>query len=101
MHTLLRVGSLLLVIAYGAAYAQSVVQPNSATGLPTVSAVPAPTAVPKRQTIEEMRTQGASWREECMKDWDAATHMSKQEWARTCQRVVDERVKWLLGREQP
>ena len=24
---------------------------------------------------------------DCIRLWDAATHMSKQEWARTCQRV--------------
>jgi hypothetical protein len=30
-----------------------------------------------------------------MKDWDSATHMTKQEWAITCRRVVDERTKFL------
>ena len=29
---------------------------------------------------------------QCMKDWDAKTHMTKQEWERTCRRVTDEPV---------
>ena len=32
----------------------------------------------------------------CMKDWDAATHMTKEEWARTCRRVVKDRVEFFL-----
>jgi len=31
---------------------------------------------------------------ECMEHWDAKTHMTKQEWRRTCQRVTDERGKY-------
>jgi hypothetical protein len=34
----------------------------------------------------------------CMKDWDAATHMTKEEWRHTCQRVANERAKF--GAEQ-
>lgn len=32
---------------------------------------------------------------QCMKDWDTKTHMTKQEWERTCRRVTDERIKYL------
>lgn len=32
---------------------------------------------------------------QCLRDWDAATHMTKQEWARTCRRVVGNRAKFL------
>jgi hypothetical protein len=32
---------------------------------------------------------------QCLKDWDAKTHMTKQEWERTCRRVTDERLKYL------
>jgi len=32
---------------------------------------------------------------QCVKDWDAGTHMTKQEWARVCKRVIDNRVKFL------
>lgn len=30
----------------------------------------------------------------CMTDWDAATHMTKQEWAKTCRRVSINRAKF-------
>lgn len=36
--------------------------------------------------------------EQCLRDWDAATHMTRQEWARTCRRVAANRSKFL--REQ-
>jgi hypothetical protein len=35
---------------------------------------------------------------QCLRDWDAATHMTRQEWARTCRRVVGNREQFL--REQ-
>lgn len=35
---------------------------------------------------------------QCLKDWDRGTHMTRQEWERTCRRVVGNRVKFL--REQ-
>ena len=36
--------------------------------------------------------------EQCLRDWDAATHMTRQEWARTCRRVATSRSKFM--REQ-
>lgn len=44
----------------------------------------------------EIRARGADWLKQCLQDWDAATHMTKSEWNRTCHRVVDDRVKWLF-----
>ena len=32
--------------------------------------------------------------EQCLRDWDAATHMTRQEWARTCRRVAANRSKF-------
>ena len=34
--------------------------------------------------------------ETCMKDWDRATRMSKEEWSRTCRRLADQRAKFRL-----
>jgi hypothetical protein len=34
---------------------------------------------------------------QCLRDWDAATHMTRQEWARTCRRVVSNRAKFMRG----
>src|SRR5262249_37093571 len=47
-------------------------------------------------TPEEIKARGADWLQQCLKDWDAATHMNKSEWSQTCHRVVDDRVKWLF-----
>jgi hypothetical protein len=32
----------------------------------------------------------------CMQDWDVTTHMTKEEWARTCRRVVRDRIEFFL-----
>jgi hypothetical protein len=32
----------------------------------------------------------------CMEDWDATSHMTEEEWARTCRRVVKDRVEFFL-----
>jgi hypothetical protein len=58
----------------------------------------APATVPKadcRGTPEAIRACGEAWFKDCLKDWDSATHMSKNDYARTCRRVVDSRVKAL------
>ena len=36
---------------------------------------------------------------QCLRDWDAATHMTRQEWARTCRRVVSNREQFLREQE--
>jgi hypothetical protein len=36
---------------------------------------------------------------QCLRDWDAATHMTRQEWARTCRRVVSSRLQFLREQE--
>jgi hypothetical protein len=42
--------------------------------------------------------RGPEYLAQCLKDWDRGTHMTRQEWARTCRRVVSNRVRFL--REQ-
>jgi hypothetical protein len=41
----------------------------------------------------------AQWLKSCVDDWDAATHMTRNEWRTTCERVSQERGKFL--RENP
>ena len=36
---------------------------------------------------------------QCLRDWDAGTHMTRQEWARTCRRVVSNREQFLRERD--
>ena len=109
MIMLLRVCSLSLVCAYGVVYAQSAAQPESTTSvaapteITTSSTVPpAKAAVAKvpKSDEEDIRSRGAQWLASCLNDWDRATHMTKQEWARTCQRVTRERVKFLVEQNE-
>jgi hypothetical protein len=97
MWLLLRTCSLSLFVAYTGAVAQSGADTTSAalTKVQPLSAPPVPGAV---MSEEQIRAKGAEWHAECMRDWDRQTHMTKQEWARTCQRVVDDRVQFLRGR---
>jgi hypothetical protein len=44
----------------------------------------------------QFRDLFAQYFDTCMKDWDAATHMTKGEWSRTCRRLAEERVKFRL-----
>jgi hypothetical protein len=55
-----------------------------------------PFKIPSLGVPDEILKRGDNYLEQCMKDWDAATHMSKQDWRRTCQRVSQDRVKFLL-----
>ena len=45
----------------------------------------------------EIRKLAEEYYQQCLKDWDAATHMTKKEWQRTCRRIVDERAKFMAG----
>jgi hypothetical protein len=94
MHGVI-VASLLLVLAAGGAAAQSSAPPPSPAPALPKAAAPSPTATkpaapaatsavkvqpdPKKVAKENIA--------ECMRLWDAATHMSRQEWARTCERI--------------
>ncbi|HEU0059381.1 MAG TPA: hypothetical protein VFR19_05845 [Hyphomicrobiaceae bacterium] len=77
-----------------AAHAQSAAQPKSepATGTAPTGTVPKADC---RGTPETIRACGEAWFKDCLKDWDSATHMSKSDYAKTCRRVVDSRVKAL------
>lgn len=75
----LLVGSLYLV-GNGAANGQSASSP------PT----------PTRPSAEAIKQLSAEYHADCMKNWDAGTHMTKREWANTCRRVNDGRLKFRL-----
>jgi len=99
MHWLLVVCSLLLVLADGAASAQPGSSPDAATSAPTKPQVSGVRPAPADMTPAQVRDLIAEYTTQCVQDWDAATHMTKQEWARTCERVVRNRVQFRL--EQP
>ena len=96
MWLLLRVCPLLLFLASVCALAQSAADPRS-TVLPKAQL---PNTAPALGTAseEEIREKTTHWHDDCIGDWDRKTHMSKKEWADTCQRIVADRVKWLRDR---
>jgi hypothetical protein len=103
MRVLLLFTSLALILTNGAASAQSGSRPGDAVAVPTAPAPQAPNARPKPDGAKpsgELRELIATYLAQCMNDWDAATHMTKQEWARTCQRVVEDRAKFRVQQEQ-
>ena len=52
-----------------------------------------------QQGSQSVGERVAQWLKTCLEDWDAATHMSRSEWRTTCERVSQERGKFL--RENP
>jgi len=92
------ISSLSLMFAHSAASAQSA-SPGSATS-PLQSQVPKAGAGPEAaKPSARYRDLSAAYFADCMKDWDAATHMTRQQWARTCRRVVEGRVQFMLQHE--
>jgi len=89
------------VLTCGAALAQTAASPPAsppAKGPPKVAVTaekPDCTGNPS-----QIRACGELWVKQCMGDWDAGTHMTKQEYNRVCRRVANERVKFLLSRRE-
>ena len=84
MRRLLIAISLLWGVADGVALAQSTVKPK----------LEAP-GKDDTQSTTQLRKRSDEYFAQCMRDWEVATHMSKQDWAKTCRRVVDGRVKFM------
>jgi hypothetical protein len=90
------VSALWVLLAGGTAFAQSASKPTPPTALPQTPALPS--APPKSaERVEAIKERARAWHTQCMQDWDAATHMTKKEWERTCRRVTLERSKFLLN----
>ena len=90
--------ALLLVLVHGAASAQSgspSPSPKSLRAAPKQA--PAATSKPGgTETRDKVKDLNAKHLAYCMRDWDAATHMTKGEWERTCRRVVKDRFQFRL-----
>ena len=93
----------LLLLAGFSLLAAASVSAQSGAGSEGPAAAP---AAPKPQIADpkpksaaaKPKDESAAYLEQCLRDWDAGTHMTKQEWARTCRRVVESRAKFM--REQ-
>jgi len=88
---------LSLALADGTARAKSDAPPKSATSSSAARTPQTPSAPthPGRATSSD-RELIAQYLADCLKDWDAATHMTKKEWAVVCQRVVNSRANFRL-----
>jgi len=102
---LLRVCSLALFLASVGAFAEPAADPPT-TVLPYAPNTVLPYAQPPNTapqvgppSEEEIREKTAYWHDECIRDWDRQTHMTKKEWSDTCQRIVADRVKWLRSQD--
>ncbi len=78
LRALIWVGPLCVLMAADVALAQSGAQPT-----------PGPKYRGASLFDEEARLK------QCLKDWDANTHLTRPEWKRICRRVTSERVKYL------
>jgi hypothetical protein len=64
-----------------------------------------PEAAAKGDTAKKTDAKAAAAKSEadslqqCLNDWDKATHMTRAEWARTCRRVVINRARFLSERQ--
>jgi hypothetical protein len=109
MHWLL----LVISVVFALAAAATVAVPEGASESATPPAAPeakppAPEAAkpksppsaespPKAQiSPAEVRKIADEYYKQCMNDWDAATHMTKQEWHHTCRRLADNRANFRV-----
>jgi hypothetical protein len=69
----------------GIAFAQPARRPDAA----------APAAEKSAEDMQAIKERVADWLRTCLADWDQATHMTKNEWRVTCQRVATDRGKFL------
>src|SRR3974377_2336715 len=95
MGSLLPLSPLWLFLASVGALAQPAAEPPS----PVLPRQLLPNIESGPTSEEEIRTKSAFWHNECIADWERDTHMTKKEWATTCQRLVTDRVKWLRSRD--
>src|SRR5262249_1805297 len=69
--------------------------PISAQSVQGAASAPSARAVDSAAEVQAIKERISSWLKTCLQDWDAATHMSRKEWEVTCQRVANERGKFL------
>ena len=88
MRAIFFVGSLSLILTNGTAGAQSGPPPKSATSSTTAQIPRTPNDPTKADRLSPSdKERIAQYMSQCLNDWDAATHMTKPEWARVCRRV--------------
>src|SRR5262245_35613312 len=102
MRRLILAGCVMLALASIASSQSSTPPDNSPSPMEIIAALPPTTSgvgkdakadgVVKKAKAGENKVDTLA---QCLDDWDAGTHMTRQEWARTCRRVVSNRAKFL------
>jgi hypothetical protein len=93
MRWLLLLISILLVLTAAAVAPDAA---ETAKSGKVTKAKPAETEPKAQMSAAEMRKIADQHYKQCLSDWDAATHMTKKEWQRTCRRLADNRTKFRL-----
>src|SRR5262245_65735376 len=91
---------LLLLVSLLCVLAAAAVVPTEAAETPKSKAPNTPKPDKSKSkahtSAAEIRKMSDRYFNQCMSDWDAATHMTKKEWARTCRRTADQRAKFRV-----
>jgi hypothetical protein len=75
---------------------ESAKKPVSASSAEAKLKADAKSKADPKKPAQNAREIAATQFKQCVRDWDAATHMTRKEWERTCRRVVDARAKFML-----
>ena len=94
MRALSSLCALFLSLACPAVHAQAAAGGESAS-----SQQPKPTPA-VTEPAKDIRAQTDAWFKDCKQGWDAATHMSRRDYERTCLRMAQERVKFMQDWEK-
>jgi len=90
---------LSLVLNAGGVLAQAGAPPSNVSPPPSAAAPVSP-----KSPAGDDKTAKARAKEniaDCMRLWDAATHMTKQQWARTCERIQSRRENLSIESLEP
>src|SRR6476659_4119103 len=89
---------LVLCLAAESAFGQAAAPPNTITLPPSSPLALSPPLSGEKspERIAEIKGRVAFWLKTSLEDWDAQTHMTRNEWRTTCNRVAIERGKFLL-----
>jgi hypothetical protein len=98
----MRAGKGVLVMRMQPGQARAVVVLLAVIGLAQIASAAeqsdTPNAASQSATQERPNTHATESIEACMAKWDPGTHMTKEQWRETCQRIKDEREPYVRGR---
>ena len=87
MHSLPTACALLLLLSSSPTYAQSKHPSSSSSKSVGTRAL--------GQYDEYLHARITTWYDDCLKGWNATSHMSERDYERTCLQMARERVKYL------